>query len=986
MRKIYSLVLIAAALLVGTNAWATNVSTLEELKSALTAGGNITLTADIDAGTTQLSVSNATTINGQGFCVKGTNTYVFQVNTTGEVVMEDLVIWAAKTSKAGRGILIGNDTDNANLTLNNVTINATYRAMDVWYSDGVNVAINNCTFQNVQGQAVDSKGNPTAANYDIELTGNNAGDTRGLNFGQLTNSTITINNSTMQGFFYVLNNITGDNGNMTGTTLTATNSTFKGRAALNVWGFGGNYTFNDCSVTGINNYGSDQEGFSCFVFNKQNTCHDNSLTINGGTVVSAVFDAVGASNPNANQYLIDTRSLASNINIEINNSQYTCTKGLGDDKGGIIYTLSSSSSLVVNGGVYNCPNIIHGAYSNTDGTKGSLIINGGQYNLSVFSIDMTDPDLFSAVSVKGGTFNLNVDSSDPNDAANKLIASDYMQVQNANNTYSIVPATTPTQEAPITPDEVNDISWNTQTDWGKTPETQVVPTEETNVVIGNGTDAVNVIVEENQSGEAYRLDLADQVNVTVQNNAVLTIGEGGIVFGDNNSTITVEPGGTLIAQGVMYNASDENIVLKASDEAQAIFLIDKNVTSYGAMHPVATFEIISNSYRTASPYVAVWQRFGIPSHTQITDMKCENAAITTYIYDFDNNANDWRLLGNFTGGTAGNDLIAKMNNPMGCYNMICDASASGTKYTITGELMGNEDATMNLNTNWSAFANSYSGKVDIENLVNAILTADNGAQPTVYVMHKTGPTTYTWETVNLMNAGDDALHTNLQPMQAFIIQTNNTSATIDIDYERMIWNPALNISSAPARRLSSSTMSNKAKIVLTNNENGLSDNLTIAESNNFSSDFDKAYDALKYMNNDVNIYLTTAQDQYALYATNDLEGQYIGLSCVNGGTYTISFEQLRGTSYMLRDIVANVLIPMTETSTYTFTIADNAKMDYRFQIVERQEMPTNVETIEQTTVATEGIYTLTGQFIGDVTMWNALPKGVYVVNGEKKVK
>ena len=150
MKKFYSIVLTACALLFSATIGATDVANLTELQAALTAGGNITLKADINAGNTQLNVTKATTIDGAGFCIKGTNTYVIQVNTTGKVVMENLVIWAAKTDKAGRGILIDDNTNNADLTLNNVTINCTYRAMDVWFSDGVKLAINNCVFQNVQ--------------------------------------------------------------------------------------------------------------------------------------------------------------------------------------------------------------------------------------------------------------------------------------------------------------------------------------------------------------------------------------------------------------------------------------------------------------------------------------------------------------------------------------------------------------------------------------------------------------------------------------------------------------------------------------------------------------------------------------------------------------------------------------------------------------------------------------------------------------------
>ena len=48
MRKIYSIVLMATALLIGANMQAGSVSTWDDLKTALQAGGEVTLSADIN--------------------------------------------------------------------------------------------------------------------------------------------------------------------------------------------------------------------------------------------------------------------------------------------------------------------------------------------------------------------------------------------------------------------------------------------------------------------------------------------------------------------------------------------------------------------------------------------------------------------------------------------------------------------------------------------------------------------------------------------------------------------------------------------------------------------------------------------------------------------------------------------------------------------------------------------------------------------------
>ena len=37
-------------------------------------------------------------------------------------------------------------------------------------------------------------------------------------------------------------------------------------------------------------------------------------------------------------------------------------------------------------------------------------------------------------------------------------------------------------------------------------------------------------------------------------------------------------------------------------------------------------------------------------------------------------------------------------------------------------------------------------------------------------------------------------------------------------------------------------------------------------------------------------------------------------------------------------------------------------------------------------LSAKGIYTITGQYVGEMNVWNTLPAGIYVVNGEKLVK
>ena len=46
---------------------------------------------------------------------------------------------------------------------------------------------------------------------------------------------------------------------------------------------------------------------------------------------------------------------------------------------------------------------------------------------------------------------------------------------------------------------------------------------------------------------------------------------------------------------------------------------------------------------------------------------------------------------------------------------------------------------------------------------------------------------------------------------------------------------------------------------------------------------------------------------------------------------------------------------------------------------------TGAEDIRAEKVA-KGIYTIMGQYLGEMNIWSSLPAGVYVVDGEKRVK
>lgn len=162
------------------------------------------------------------------------------------------------------------------------------------------------------------------------------------------------------------------------------------------------------------------------------------------------------------------------------------------------------------------------------------------------------------------------------------------------------------------------------------------------------------------------------------------------------------------------------------------------------------------------------------------------------------------------------------------------------------------------------------------------------------------------------------------------------------------------------------------------------DRITVAESDEFSAGFDNGYDVSKYMNENINIYVS-ADEKMGNFATNNLEGTYVGFQTIKGGNYTIEFTKVQGKELTLIDHITDTRVNIVENATYVFTADANSANDYRFEIVGRQNEPTAID-ITEADKSVKGIYSITGQYVGEMNVWNTLPAGVYVVNGEKRVK
>jgi len=451
----------------------------------------------------------------------------------------------------------------------------------------------------------------------------------------------------------------------------------------------------------------------------------------------------------------------------------------------------------------------------------------------------------------------------------------------------------------------------------------------------------------------------------------------GAVVMSANSSITVEPGAELIitdANGFVANKAS-NLVIKTSEDAPAYFLIAPAATD--KLHPMATIEFASKSYRKSTSDLA-WQRFGIPTYGAPLSVIAKNGSdyVATAFARFDYDNNKWEDIGIVTDNTTSTLDLTKMANAFDYYQMLSNtAKTSGTVVTMTGRLVGNEIPKLNVRGNfWNGYSNSMLGNMDITAVLNMI---PNTVDKAIY-LYDINATQATWEPctyLELMIA-----NAVIQPMQPFLIRNTLAAATVDVDYYNAIYKAydPDKASAAPARHIANNwTM---AKLIV-KGENS-KDRIIVAEGEEFSAEFDNGYDAAKYMNDGINMYVM-ADEKMSNFATDNLDNTYVGFQTVKGGNYTIEFANVNG-DLTLIDLATGDRIAMVEGNVYEFTADANTTNDYRFQIVNSHKAATAVENVS---AANNGaVYTIMGQYVGEMSDWDILPAGIYVVDGVKRVK
>ena len=456
--------------------------------------------------------------------------------------------------------------------------------------------------------------------------------------------------------------------------------------------------------------------------------------------------------------------------------------------------------------------------------------------------------------------------------------------------------------------------------------------------------------------------------LTVSNGVTLSVGR--VILGAK-AQIIVEAGGSFIVtgeQGITAKSSD-NIILKTSSTSQALFLVNPAVNAN--KHPKAKVELYSQGYHDSELGKDIYQRFGVPSYdTTLTLIDIERGAPSAY----------QKLTTDGWVEVMFDDWDDEYLVPFTTYAVTCNASAPGTIYKFSCNLVGNTDAVLRVNSKWNYYANSYTAPISIAEMVNELDANYKNVSGTVYLHDAT---TNLWHEVNNSTIYTHPEYgTQIKPMYAFILQSRSAGANPVVDYKDQVYDPALAaLAPAPARASVAPFATAVVEIVAAD---GTKDEVSLLEGEQFSAEFDNTYDATKLMNgNQTYLYANGMDEKLGIIATDNLEGTTLSIAAKEQTSFIMTIRNANGMNYAIRDMLTGTEVELTEGATYMFTVPANTNVDGRFQVVGVHKVPTAIDNVEEV-AATKGIYNMAGQYMGND--YHSLSAGVYVVDGKKVVK
>lgn len=462
------------------------------------------------------------------------------------------------------------------------------------------------------------------------------------------------------------------------------------------------------------------------------------------------------------------------------------------------------------------------------------------------------------------------------------------------------------------------------------------------------------------NGEAWSGDLTEHKHAIISKGKALTVSSELYVYKltiDSGATVTVTPtGGLKIGAGGIAGDGKDSITLKAGTTG-----VTKGQTGYLRIDPDwdeampnATVEMYSIAYADNSNRTATWQYIGIPVKDDTYGWD-----VCTYgkqfIYGWSEATGGWF------------DAYEEKIDPFKGYCVTQNNNATGRTFTFAGQLYAPSTIEIPLSytgtgdsKGYHVLANSFAAPIDIsrldpkEDFVNASATIylfntgsyDKDGYTVVEDGNSTTAGQYIAVTPGTAAKIYDEDETKSYPvmipaMQGFCVKATAASASITLDYEKLVWeadygehlNQPMRV---VAKNTNEPSVTDFIKVTLSDGEAG--DNLYLLASGSYDKSYENGYDAPKMMSDDPalpNIFAEEDDGQLAIDATSDMEGTFLGVRTGAATNYTMYFSHVDcETEWMLLDIERNEKTVITDGASYKFSAPAGQTINDRFLIVE----------------------------------------------------
>jgi len=273
---------------------------------------------------------------------------------------------------------------------------------------------------------------------------------------------------------------------------------------------------------------------------------------------------------------------------------------------------------------------------------------------------------------------------------------------------------------------------------------------------------------------------------------------------------------------------------------------------------------------------------------------------------------------------------------------------SSANHTCSGLNWQSGTGTANLN-NENLLANSWMAPIKIK----AMQTSDfTNAEATIYIFNSTSYSGYSSLGGNYDTYTVNVSEAVIPAMQSFSVFTKGSSASVTLDYNRIVYAPALAgtatpiANKAPQRAGASEDEADKMRLFV-RTEDGYGDMLYMWEREDFEEGFENGWDGHKLFGESYapQLYAITPDGEMAVNCVPSWEGTVLGFKKgTEDNVYTFTFEYEGENTWYLNDLKTEQSTRILSGNTYMFSTA-SGDSEARFIISQTpiHSTPTGIE-------------------------------------------